>query len=820
MKKNIFENLNKSIIQWIHLNIMLLLMMLICRIIFYVETTTRINIEASQFANVILGFKYDLLLTSHFIAWIFPIFLILHHFFPQKTVKTYRVLIFIYAIISTLLTEYFCNLMMPLDHVIFAYSIEGLKGTISSSSSFSIIPILFLALSIFLFVFISRLWSKVKIGKFVAYIAFLASIIFSISYNYKNIIHKELYCDTHDNFIIATNQPSYSFIKIYDFLHNKDIEKNTEFKIIEEITKSYQQLNDNSKYPYIDYPFYRKADYQDVLGSLLNKTSDSIKPNFVFIIVESFGQCLTGVENPTISFTPFIDSLKNESLYWQNCLSATERTFGVLPTIFASTPHGLKGFAHPYHNMTSHNSLLKDLRKNDYEISYYYGCYRDADRYDNFLQYNEIDNIFIPTAEVVDEEKYNMMIKNNRWGLDDKELFDIAINNRKSSNNNKPFVDIIMTLSTHEPFVILEGQEDYEQKAQQILESSNTINTKEKNNVDKNLNVFACYLYMDECVKNLMDKYKSIPGYENTIFIITGDHRTSVLNTRNVLRSFNVPLIIYSPLLKKDKQMKAIVSHYDITPTINAYLSNNYDYKIDDYCHWLGKSLDTVKEFRSNVKQAFMLNNRDVIDYVNGEYFLCRSNLFKINENLELTAVDNPLLYERFKKELNDYNTLSIYAVESNFLNNDNDNDLINIADYYFDFDNTSHKIYNVLDSLDNKFAYFNENVEYISLYPYYIVDDDYTQFRVNVSFDLKTYTDNKLPILVFSVGDFYQSVPLISMYDESLNTGNLEHFNKKINIVNKGKSYKGEKLKIYFWNTSKDRMMFDNVKVLIKASK
>lgn len=819
MKKNILENINNSIKQWIHLNILLLLMMLIARIIFFIETVTRINIDINQFSNIILGFKYDLLLAAHFIAWISPIFLIFHYFFPKTTAKTYKILIFIYAITSTLLTEYFCNLMMPLDHVIFAYSIEGLKGTISSSSSFSIVPILFLAISIFLFIIVSRLWNKVKIGNIIAYITLVISIIISISFNYGNVIRKELYCDTHANFILATNQTSYSFIKIYDYLYPKDASGNTGFKVIEEATKSYQQSNNDSKYPYIDYPFYKKTDYQDVLGSLLNKTTDSTKPNFVFIIVESFGQCLTGVENPTISFTPFIDSLKNESLYWQNCLAATERTFGVLPTIFASTPHGKKGFAHPYSNMPSHNSLLKDFKKNNYEISYYYGCYRKADRYDNFLEYSEIQNIFIPTSGAVDEEKYNLMRENNRWGLDDKELFDIAINNRKSNSSDKPFVDIIMTLSTHEPFIILDGQEKYEQKVQQILENSSVVSVKEKNIISKNLNVFACYLYMDECVKNLIEKYKSLPGYENTIFVITGDHRTSMFNTGNVLRSFNVPLLIYSPLLKQDKQMKSVVSHYDLTPTINAYLSNNYDYQIDEYCHWLGKSLDTTQTFRSNVKQAFMLNNRDVIDYINGEYFLCRSNLFKIDENLELTSVNNPLLYERFKKELNDYNTLSLYAVESNFLNNVNDTNLVDIAEFHFDFDNTTNKIYNVVDSAGNKFAYFDENVDYISLYPYFIIDDDYTQFRVNISFDLKTFTENKLPLLVFSVGDFYQSVPLTSMNNESLNTGKLEHFNKRINI-NKGKSYKGEKLKIYFWNTSKDRMMFDNVDILIKASK
>ena len=133
-------------------------------------------------------------------------------------------------------------------------------------------------------------------------------------------------------------------------------------EIIQDATKSYQQLNSHFKYPYIDYPFYRKSDYQDVIGTFLNKTEDNKQPNFVFIIVESFGQCLTGVENPTISFTPFIDSLKNESLYWKNCLATTERTFGVLPAIFASTPHGKNGFAHRHFSIPPHNSLLKDFK--------------------------------------------------------------------------------------------------------------------------------------------------------------------------------------------------------------------------------------------------------------------------------------------------------------------------------------------------------------------------------------------------------------------------------------------------------------------------
>jgi hypothetical protein len=309
--------------------------------------------------------------------------------------------------------------------------------------------------------------------------------------------------------------------------------------------------------------------------------------------------------------------------------------------------------------------------------------------------------------------------------------------------------------------------------------------------------------------------------YDNTIFIITGDHRMGMLSTGNVLRSFNVPLLIHSPLLKQKKQMDAVVSHYDITPTINAYLSNNYDYQVDEYCHWLGTSFDTVAEFRSKVNQAFMLNNKDVIDYLHDEYFLCRSKLYKIDKNLHLTSVDNPDLYQQLKKELDDYNLISAYAVENNFLNNNNDENFIDLAEYYFDIDNTTNKIFDKLtiDSLENKFVYFDENKEYISLYPYLDIKDDYTKFIISVSFDLQSYTENKLPLLVYSLGDFYQAVPLVSLQNESLNTGELEHFVNRI-MISKNKSYKGEKLKIYLRNISKDRMMFDNIKVLIKASR
>ena len=158
------DKVKNSILQWISLNILLILFMLVVRIFFFIETTTRINISASEFANIILGIKYDLILAAHIIAWCSPIFLTLHYFFPKTITKIYKTLIFIYAITSIFLTEYFCNLTMPLDHVIFAYSVEGLKGAVESSSSLSIAPIFYFVISLALCIIISKLWKKAKIN--------------------------------------------------------------------------------------------------------------------------------------------------------------------------------------------------------------------------------------------------------------------------------------------------------------------------------------------------------------------------------------------------------------------------------------------------------------------------------------------------------------------------------------------------------------------------------------------------------------------------------------------------------------------------------
>jgi len=94
-----------------------------------------------------------------------------------------------------------------------------------------------------------------------------------------------------------------------------------------------------------------------------------------------------------------------------------------------------------------------------------------------------------------------------------------------------------MTISTHEPF-IPPSQEYYEREVETILSKGNFDSRVEKV-IEKNDNVFATLLYTDEAIKWFMQAYKSQPNYENTIFIITGDHRLIPIPQRNNISRFS-----------------------------------------------------------------------------------------------------------------------------------------------------------------------------------------------------------------------------------------------------------------------------------------
>lgn len=765
---------------WTKFSLLWLLLTIVLRLAFFFMLKSAATVDWSDFSTVLSGVYFDLALVLFVSSITLIPVLIINWLLPKTTKVLSIVFITLYVVVYCSLIGYFVNVTKPLDRVFFIYTPEELYDIVVSSVRFSFWLLFGVLASVVLYSMLLRLWDrKVKINGWLAFSYLVVTILFVICFNYKSLITNERPYKSHQDYCMAVNQVAFT---VHDFNEYNEQNKSEDFSEYDENVLrdavAYQSRFPGFKYVDIHYPFLRLNNDPDVLGGFLNKTSDGKAPNFVFIIVESLGQRLSSSE-PKMSFTPFLDSLKTESLYWPNALSLAERTFGVLPNVFSSAPYDKLGFARVWWTIPDHNSILKDMSNNGYSLSFYYGGNASFDGQNTYMAGNGVGYIMDPMEAEFDQEQKEDLLNNNSWGMYDKDLFNAAIRHRDTVVRNRPNTDIFITLSTHEPFYF-RGQEPYIEKVHKMLAETPEFGPKEKENVTRNDYMYATYLYTDECLKGLLDYYKTQPEYENTVFVIVGDHRTGcVLVNQNPMLVYNVPLIIYSPLLKSPKTFRGVVTHHDLAPTITAYLSKNYDYQVDNECHWLGKSLDTSAVYNCEQSVAFMLNNRDVVEYLHNDYFICRDRLYRVNDSINLYEIDNDSIKYQLKEYLRQYRNIDKYVTQNNLLLQKpyNMKELLNSVDmnvvgYHIDKNRRQDigKLVDIDDDykrlyVDVKFAYrINNNADPKNIYLEFF-DKTYRFSELSTKADFGAVLRVKTS---FPVNDKEMSLPMnISIYSK-----------------------------------------------------
>lgn len=641
----------------------------VLRIVFFLMLKIAGTVGWSAFLTILSGVSFDITLVFFVGGIVLVPFIVLDYFLPKTTRVLCMVFITLYVIVYCCLMGYYTNVTQPLDRVFFIYSPEELYNIVISSVKFSFWPLLGVLVAVIAYSLLLRFWNrKVNVKPWLAISYTAIVILFVISFNYKSLITKEKHYKSHQDYCMAVNQLAYTINDFYQYhLQNQEEDYSTYDENVLKDAIAYQKRFPNYNYIDIHYPFLRENDDPDVIGEFMNKTSDGKTPDFVFLIVESLGQRLSS-SDPKMSFTPFLDSLKKEGLYWPNCLALAERTFGVVPNVFSSAPYDKLGFARVWWPIPDHNSILKDMSKNGYSLSFYYGGNAAFDGQDTYFEANGVNYLMDPKEADFDQGNKEEMLENHSWGMYDRDMFKAAIKHRDTVARNRPNTDIYITLSTHEPFYF-KGQEPYIKRVRKMLAETKDFGPHEKEFVTKNDYMYATYLYTDDCIKELFEYYKTLPEFENTVFVIFGDHRTGcVYVNKNPLLVYNVPLIIYSHLVKTPKTFKGVVTHHDIAPTIDAYLHNNYDFQIDDKCHWLGTSLDTSTVYNNNQSVAFMRNNRDVVQYLHKNYMLDQERVYVVDSTLYADEIDDDSIKNQLKEYLRQYKNIDRYATRNDFL--------------------------------------------------------------------------------------------------------------------------------------------------------
>jgi len=422
--------------------------------------------------------------------------------------------------------------------------------------------------------------------------------------------------------------------------------------------KEKKELNASNVLSRKDYPLLKPfSESKDVLSPFIEIKEQ--KPNIVFIIVEGLGSEFVN-NNYFSGFTPYLDSLIDKSLYWENFVSTTGRSFGILPSIFGSLPYGEKGFLE-LTNTPSHITLISVLKANGYLTSYYSGSQSTFDRKINFLEYNGID-------ELIDENKYGTGYTKTAsnaggfsWGYPDSEIFRKTLSSLESKK--EPRLDIVMTVSMHEPF-------DYPEKNKYMKKVTTMINSSKflpkKKEIENHKDIFGSLLYADKSIKHFIKSYEKRPEFENTIFIITGDHRLIPIPQKDKLCRFHVPFLIYSPMLKKPVKFKSISSHWDVTPSLLSYLMNNYKFNKLDKTAWMSQGLDTAKYFRNIHKIPLMRYKGSINDFIYKDYFYADGELYKINEKFGTYKIKDDAILLEIADSLMAFKKINSYITKKN----------------------------------------------------------------------------------------------------------------------------------------------------------
>ncbi len=123
---------------------------------------------------------------------------------------------------------------------------------------------------------------------------------------------------------------------------------------------------------------------------------------------------------------------------------------------------------------------------------------------------------------------------------------------------------------------------------------------------------------------------------------------------------YHVPLIIYSPMLKRTAKFSSVSSHFDIAPSLLAFMKANYKFQTPSLVSWMGSGLDTARALQNFHSYPLMQTKNDLVDFVMGDHLLNGETVYQLSQNLSVNALSDQNKYnqlngafEQFKKRNN-----------------------------------------------------------------------------------------------------------------------------------------------------------------------
>src|SRR5690554_1845293 len=323
-------------------------------------------------------------------------------------------------------------------------------------------------------------------------------------------------------------------------IEHSDIVLNTPFSFI-------RTFNSNSfqKVPY-QVP---EADVNTLVAPIKQYTDNpKTTPNIVLFIVESYGREYWGAFNKHANipnyegYTPFLDSLAQESLIFTNAYSNGSKSIHGMSSVLSGIPSFKDAFTSSPYSKQKIQSLVSALQDWGYDTSFFHGAPNGSMGFLGFSNILGFDHYY-GMEEYGNDDDFD-----GSWGIWDEPFLQYM----KSTLDHKqqPFFSTVFTVSSHEPFKIPKKYDGKFPKG--------------------HIKMHEPVGYTDYAFKQFFNAAKKEPWFDNTIFVITADHPNQVYydEYNKVINRRAVPILFYKSdgsLIGVDNEL---AQQIDIYPTL------------------------------------------------------------------------------------------------------------------------------------------------------------------------------------------------------------------------------------------------------------
>jgi phosphoglycerol transferase MdoB-like AlkP superfamily enzyme len=290
------------------------------------------------------------------------------------------------------------------------------------------------------------------------------------------------------------------------------------------------------------------------------KVPGSRPPNVMFVMLESLGTSAVGAYGNPINPTPNIDRLATQSWFFEHFyvpVTGTAKTVWASITGVPDVTRQETATRNPL--ITKQHSLINAFT--GYEKIYTIGGNS------GWANMNALIRQSIDGVRLFEERDWKSPVV-DVWGISDLDLFKETDRILQALPKDKPFFAYVQTAGNHRPFTIPKTNDGFEVKHPTLEE----VQAAGSRSVEQ----YNAVRLLDFNIGRLMEIAKAGGYYDNTIFVLFGDHNTRIAQIPFLapayeqlgLESNAVPMIIHAPGLLGTRKVEEAVGLVDLLPTV------------------------------------------------------------------------------------------------------------------------------------------------------------------------------------------------------------------------------------------------------------